>query len=82
MKSTPLVLLATINTGFIIPGCDAPFHVLVSAEGRPMRVYEDPYSCQVAAVWHQERGQQVECVVMSRARLSLFTLNDTGRDGP
>lgn len=61
-------------------GCDTPFHVLVSEEGRPMRVYEDPYSCQVAAVWHQERGHDVECMVMSRARLSMFELDNTGKD--
>ena len=73
------VLLLLILT---LVGCEAPFHVLVSEEGRPMRVYEDPYSCQVSAVWHIERGQQVECVVMSRARLSMFTLDDTGESRP
>lgn len=64
----------------VLAGCDTPFHVLVDGDGRPMRVYEDPYSCQVAAVWHQERGHEVtggapECVVMSRARLSQFRLD-------
>lgn len=62
---------ALLILSLALVGCRAssPFHVLIDGEGRPMRVYEHPYSCQVAAVWYLERGHEVECMVMSRARL-------------
>lgn len=75
-----MLRLALVVMGMLLGACSPLVYVLADEEGRPMRVYGDPFACQFSAVWHRERGVEASCHSMSEAQLSLYELREVIRE--
>jgi hypothetical protein len=72
MRTSLPLLPFVLATSLQLTACTPTLHVLTS-EGRPVKAYDHPLSCQFAAFHEMEKGMpEVACVEMTLGQLSSY----------